>query len=146
MQAPINPAPAVKKQKFIDELEISNFKFFPALGADNKPIKINGKHLLVYGENGSGKSSFYWALYTLLECSNKPNQAEIEKYFKYNGQESLLNINSTQQAGLDNERAENAYVKIRLKDDANADYIISYDDVDIRTKKEPQISNFASDF
>lgn len=146
MQAQINPAPAVKKQKYIDELEISNFKFFPAIDAANKSIKINGKHLLIYGENGSGKSSFYWALYTLLECANKPNHAEIEKYFKYDGEESLLNINATQQAAPNTEKAENAYVKIRLKDDANADYIISYDDVDIRTKQEPQISNFASDF
>jgi len=146
MQAPINALPVVKKQKFIDVLEISNFKFFPAIGEDNKPIKINGKHLLVYGENGSGKSSFYWALYTLLECANKPNDEQIEKYFKYNGVESLLNINATQQAEPNNNKAENAYVKIRLKDDANADYIISYDDVDIRTKLEPQISNFASDF
>lgn len=145
MQAPINPQPPAKR-KFIDEVEISNFKFFPAIDAENKPIKIDGKHLLIYGENGSGKSSFYWALYTLLECANKPNQAEIEKYFEYNGEESLLNINVPSQAAPNERKAENAYVKISLKDDANADYLISYDDVAIRTKLEPKISNFASDF
>jgi energy-coupling factor transporter ATP-binding protein EcfA2 len=149
MQAPINPAPtpaAAAKRRFIDEVEISNFKFFPAHGAENKPIKIDGKHLLVYGENGSGKSSFYWALYTLLECANKLNNTQIEKYFEYDGDESLLNINAIRQAAPNEMKAENAYVKIRLKNDANADYIISYDDVAIRTKLEPQISNFASDF
>lgn len=149
MQAPINPAsipPVAAKRRFVDEVEISNFKFFPALGVENKPIKIEGKHLLVYGENGSGKSSFYWALYTLLECANKPNNAQIEKYFEYDGDENLLNINAIRQAAPNAVKAENAYVKIRLKNDPNADYIISYDDVAIRTKLEPQISNFASDF
>lgn len=147
MQAPINPTPSVTvKRRYIDEVEISNFKFFPAIGADNKPIKVDGKHLLVYGENGSGKSSLYWALYTLLECANKPNNKQIEKYFEYDGAESLLNINAIQQSAPNEVKAENAYVKIRLKNDANTDYIISYDDVAIRTKLEPQISNFASDF
>lgn len=144
MPAPTN-IPA-SKRKFIDEVEISNFKFFPAIDGDNKPVKIDGKHLLIYGENGSGKSSFYWALYTLLECANKPNKEEIEKYFEYDGDESLLNINATQLPAPNEKKAENAFVKIRLKDDLNADYIISYDEVDIRTKLEPQISNFASDF
>lgn len=132
MPAPINQIPAAAvKRRFIDEVEISNFKFFPSLGADNKPIKIDGKHLLIYGENGSGKSSFYWALYTLLECANKPKKEEIEKYFKYGGDESLLNINATQLPAPNEKKAENAFVKIRLKDDLNADYIISYDEVDI---------------
>lgn len=147
MPAPINPpAPAVAIRKFIDEVEISNFKFYPAIDADNKPIKIDGKHLLVYGENGSGKSSFYWALYTLLECANKPNDAEIQKYFEYDGEQSLLNIDVAQQAAPHAMKGENAYVKFRIKDDPTADYVISYDDVDIRTKQTAQISNFASDF
>ena len=144
MQPPTNIP--VSKRKLIDEVVISNFKFFPATNTDNKPIKIDGKHLLIYGENGSGKSSFYWALYTLLECANKPNKEEIEKYFEYDGDESLLNINAIQLTTPNEKKAENAFVKIKLKDDANSDYIISYDEVDIRTKLEPQISNFASDF
>lgn len=145
MQAPINPQQAIKR-RYIDEVEISNFKFFPNIDNENKPIKIDGKHLLVYGENGSGKSSFYWALYTLLECANKPNNKEIEKYFEYDGEESLLNINAIQRPEPNAKKAENAYIKIKLKDDPNLDYLISYDDVSIRTKLEPQISNYASDF
>ena len=147
MQAPINPlGHEVSSRKYIDEVEISNFKFYPAIDADNKPIKIDGKHLLVYGENGSGKSSFYWALYTLLECANKPNVAEIQKYFEYDGEQSLLNIDAAQQAAPNAMKGENAYIKFSIKDDTTADYIISYDDVDIRTKQTAQISNFASDF
>ncbi|WP_313189139.1 hypothetical protein [Sphingobacterium sp.] len=147
MPAPINPpVPEVAVRKYIDEVEISNFKFYPAIDADNKPIKIDGKHLLVYGENGSGKSSFYWALYTLLECANKPNDAAIQKYFEYDGEQSLLNINAAQQAVPNEKKGENAYIKFSIKDDATEDYIISYDEVAIRTKQVAQISNYASDF
>lgn len=147
MPAPTNPAAsAVPTRKYIDEVAISNFKFYPAIDADNKPIKIDGKHLLVYGENGSGKSSFYWALYTLLECANKPNDAEIQKYFEYDGEESLLNIDATQQAAPNEQKGENAYIKFKIKDDPTQDYLISYDDVAIRSKQAAQISNFASDF
>ncbi|WP_312332511.1 hypothetical protein [Sphingobacterium sp.] len=147
MPAPINPPnPAVAARKFIDEVEISNFKFYPAIDADNNPIKIDGKHLLVYGENGSGKSSFYWALYTLLECANKPNDAEIQKYFEYDGEQSLLNINAIQQAAPNDKKGENAYIKFIIKDDATQDYLISYDEVAIRSKQAAQISNYASDF
>lgn len=145
MPAPINPA-AVATRKFIDEVAISNFKFYPAIDADHKPIMIDGKHLLVYGENGSGKSSFYWALYTLLECANKPNDAEIQKYFEYDGKEGLLNINTVQQAAPNDKKGENAYIKFTIKDDATQDYLISYDDVAIRSKQNAQISNYASDF
>jgi AAA15 family ATPase/GTPase len=49
----------------IKSIPINNFKFFPEF----EPIQIGGKNILLYGENGSGKSSVYWALYTLLECS-----------------------------------------------------------------------------
>lgn len=149
MQAPINPVAPVAVasiRKFIDEVAISNFKFYPAIDADNKPIKIDGKHLLVYGENGSGKSSFYWALYTLLECANKPNDAEIQKYFEYDGEQSLLNINATQQATPNAHKGENSFIKFTIKDDATQDYLISYDDVAIRSKQAAQISNYASDF
>jgi len=36
---------------------------------------------LVYGNNGSGKSSLFWALYTFLQSSIKPNDDEVKKYF-----------------------------------------------------------------
>ena len=58
----------------IDTLQIHNFKFFD----QQEPIKLGGKHLLLYGENGSGKSSIYWALYTLFEASQKQNSEKIK--------------------------------------------------------------------
>ena len=61
----------------IQSLKINNFKFF----RDENPIEFNDNNLLLYGENGSGKSSIYWSLYTLFEASLKSNDNDIKKYF-----------------------------------------------------------------
>ncbi|PKV76267.1 ATP-binding protein [Pontibacter ramchanderi] len=64
-------------KKYLHSIELQNFKAFP----DNAEIKFNGRHALVFGVNGSGKSSIFWALYTALQCSSKkPN--EHKKYFE----------------------------------------------------------------
>ena len=79
------------KQNGIQSIRIRNFKVFKQPTTFN----INGRHTLVYGTNGSGKSSLYWALYTLLQSiSKQPN--ETNKYFQYNGNESLLNIHEAE--------------------------------------------------
>jgi energy-coupling factor transporter ATP-binding protein EcfA2 len=62
--------------KRINRINIQNFKAFPEL----QPFELDGKNLLVYGNNGSGKSSLYWALYTFLQCSEKDADG-INKYF-----------------------------------------------------------------
>lgn len=62
--------------KRINKISIQNFKAFPEL----QPFEFNGKNILVYGNNGSGKSSLYWALYTFLQCSEKDRES-INKYF-----------------------------------------------------------------
>ena len=49
----------------IKTLHINNFKFF----RNSKPLDLDSKHLLLYGENGNGKSSVYYGLYTLLEAA-----------------------------------------------------------------------------
>ncbi|MEC4117547.1 hypothetical protein VSP20_11245 [Myroides phaeus] len=54
----------------ITEIEINNFRAFygkHTISLDNK-----GKNLMVFGENGSGKSSFYLALKTFFEASQNP--------------------------------------------------------------------------
>jgi energy-coupling factor transporter ATP-binding protein EcfA2 len=74
----------------INELKIKNFKAFN----EESVLKLGGKHLLLYGENGSGKSSIYWSLYTLLQSTTKSID-EIEKYFDKANNENLLNLSST---------------------------------------------------
>lgn len=133
-------------RKFIDKIFISNFKYFPSIVGDVKPIKIDGKHLLLYGENGSGKSSIFWSLYTLLECANKSSKAEIKKYFEYKHKQNLLNINADPLAAPDDDKVENAFVKISLKDDATNYYEISFDNLNINDIQEAKESNYASDF
>lgn len=75
----------------IDKIRIHNFKAFYT-GTEPDQIDLDGKHLLMYGENGSGKSSIYWALYTLFQSETKTAD-EIAKYFTPTHDEQLLNFN-----------------------------------------------------
>ena len=62
----------------INNIRIKNFKFFK----DEFVLNVNGKHLLLYGENGSGKSSIYWSFYTHYQsCYKLPIHEEAQKYF-----------------------------------------------------------------
>ncbi len=55
----------------ITEFEIKNFKAF--YGTYRIDLHKSGKNLLVYGENGSGKSSLYFALKLFLESGDDPS-------------------------------------------------------------------------
>lgn len=90
------------------ELHINNFKFFPKQDPKSPLLRIDGKNLLIYGENGSGKSTIYWAIYTLLESAFKKNEFEVEKYFQKNGEFGLVNIHATKNSA--------PYIKAVLKD------------------------------
>jgi len=61
----------------IKNIKLTNFKFF--FGEEN--LKLDKKHTLIYGENGSGKSSIYWALHCFLHSTLKTNSASVQKYF-----------------------------------------------------------------
>lgn len=78
----------------IEKLIIKGFKAFPG----DFELKFEGKHLLMYGENGSGKSSIYYALHCLYQSPLKPDGGK--KYFNQlddqgnpNGQH-LLNLHT----------------------------------------------------
>lgn len=82
----------------ISKIEIEGFKAFPKYFS----LEFGGKNLLMYGENGSGKSSIYYALHVLLQSVFKDDKGA--KYFKVvedsstgtgsiASSENLININ-----------------------------------------------------
>lgn len=61
----------------ISEIEIKNFRAF--YGSYRINLDKTGKNLLVYGENGSGKSSLYLALKLFLESAVRDLQFETHR-------------------------------------------------------------------
>ena len=101
----------------ITHIEIEGFKAFP------KNFKLDlgtGKNLLLYGENGSGKSSLYYALHALLQSVFKDDKGA--KYFKpgdTNGEEFIIN----------NEHLINIFRFNEAKDNTYTPYVrITFDD------------------
>ena len=130
--------------KRIKEIKIKNFKAFQ----QEKSFILNGKHLLVYGNNGSGKSSLFWALYTFLQSSTKTNE-EVKKYF-VNYIESDKSTHQTLK-NIFMDEAENAYIQITSIDTESsieAIYTVSHDTINTNTNDDPIIQelNLASDF
>jgi AAA15 family ATPase/GTPase len=122
----------------LHKIEITNFKAFREFTLD-----LDGRHLLVYGNNGAGKSSLYWALYTFLQSARKPTE-EVEKYFIPGGSQTLLNIHEQREAAPRLGR-----LALTFRDtttDADSAFNISKDDHE--TKKIPLIEkgDLASDF
>ncbi len=73
----------------IKNIRIENFKF-------HKTFEINfkNKHTLILGENGSGKSSIYFAIFNLFYKLLRKNDYTINKIYKYREslEQELLNI------------------------------------------------------
>lgn len=70
----------------IKEVKLKGFKFFK----DEFSISFDGCHVLLYGENGSGKSSIYWSLYTIFQACLK-TQEDAQKYYKHGHNQNLRN-------------------------------------------------------
>lgn len=116
----------------IKQLQLHNFKFFT--DTDNT-LNIDSKNVLIWGENGSGKSSIYWAIYTLLQCSFK-NEQGIDDYFTENHKKNLLNIHKP--------TGDDAFVKMTLNDDA--EYKIALTDYSVKDNTDIQQGAVSSDF
>ena len=100
----------------ISKIEIEGFKAFPKYFS----LDFGDKNLLMYGENGSGKSSIYHALHALLQSVFKDDKGA--KYFKVvedsstgegsiPNNENLINISRTNEA---RDGSFRPYVKITL--------------------------------
>ena len=73
-------------KKYLHSIELQNFKAFP----EYENLVFEGKNAIVWGVNGSGKSSIFWSLYTFLQCAGKPEN-DYKKYFN-GGDQDLKNI------------------------------------------------------
>jgi predicted ATP-binding protein involved in virulence len=93
-------------KKYLHSIELQNFKAF----ADKAEITLNGKNALIWGVNGSGKSSVYWAIYTFLQCSTKGTNGQV-KYFD-KGDLSLHNILAPED--------RESYIKLAFKEQGSS--------------------------
>ena len=124
----------------IDNIKLRNFKFF--LGEINLALK--GKHTLIYGENGSGKSSIYWAIHCFLHSTLKPDAASVQKYFL------PLSLNDESIKNRYAQDSEHACVSITLAHDnheryANINAEISDTVVNTQTNNEIKLMTLSSE-
>ena len=123
----------------LHHIAITNFKAFREFS-----INLEGRHLLVYGANGAGKSSLYWALYTFLQSAGKKPQGSISKYFDSANQQNLLNLHEQKEATP--KRGEIALTLHEIATHNDTTYRISQ--TDHSTFNQPAIlkGDLASDF
>lgn len=107
----------------IKQIKIKNFKFFYG----EVSIDLERNNALVFGENGSGKSSLYWALYTFLQSVFKSDISKVQKYFLHNHPENLRNRFA--------DDGDNSYIKLVFEDEhqSTTDKLISNSTVNTRT-------------
>lgn len=111
----------------INQIEIKNFKFFK----NTFTLNIDRKNILLYGENGAGKSSIYWSVFTHFQAYAK-EQAEAQKYFTANHSQNLRNRFVGE--------SESSYIKISFHDghsetkgivDSDVDYYPANEETDV---------------
>jgi|TARA_R110001599_G_scaffold49126_15_gene140489 energy-coupling factor transporter ATP-binding protein EcfA2 len=122
----------------LHHIAITNFKAFREF-----QLKLEGRHLLVYGANGAGKSSLYWALYTFLQSARKPKNG-ITKYFDPANQQNLLNLHEQKET-----TPKSGEIALTLRDTATRnDTTYRISQADHGTFNQPAIlkGDLASDF
>ncbi len=88
----------------IKQIKLKHFKYFHG----EVCLDLDRKNTLIFGENGSGKSSLYWALYTFLQSVFKPDNPSIQKYFNSRHDENLRNRFASD--------AEDSFIKVVFED------------------------------
>lgn len=121
----------------IQRIEAKAFKAFKHLD-----FKLDGRNLLAYGANGSGKSSLYWTLYTFLQSAQKES-TEVVKYFDKYRTENLINRYAS-----DDER-DAAAIAVTLQDESESIgciYTLSANQQDTLKVSDILKGSLASDF
>ncbi len=121
----------------IEKLDIKNFKFFDEV----EPLDFEGKNILLYGENGSGKSTIFWALYTFLQSSKKYDE-KIKKYFTHSSEEepnksSLVNIYADD---------SNSKIELFVDEEIEGKLLISKDEITVKDSVLTKEALLTSDF
>jgi ABC-type multidrug transport system ATPase subunit len=80
----------------INKIQLNNFRFFID-DEDNNTFELDGKNMLVYGENGSGKSSIFKAFEMLSKIGNMDisNEFNENKNIFKNDLDSFINFEFT---------------------------------------------------
>jgi hypothetical protein len=93
----------------IKTIDIKNYKAFYSPKGSHQ-INVDGKNLFVYGENGSGKSSFYYALKDFFQSSNEPYvYSETENIFLTQSQKGKGHIKVTFNPDKDGNPSDKQY-------------------------------------
>lgn len=92
----------------IVKIEIEGFKAFPKYFYLDLP---EGKNLLMYGENGSGKSSIFYVLHAILQSIFKDDRGS--KYFTHSDEENLINIHRIAEVAAN---TYHPYIKLTFED------------------------------
>ena len=122
----------------ISKVEVSNFKFFK----DLFEIDIDCKNILLYGENGAGKSSLYWSLYTHYQAYAKTREQAV-KYFIHGHNENLRSrYSDAGDASYIKVAFDNGNGQIRIIEDSHSHCYTDDED----SKKFMRHSMMASDF
>ncbi len=127
----------------IFQIKIRNFKAFQ----QEQVFDLKGKNVLAYGNNGSGKSSLFWALYTLTQSSIKKKEA-IQKYFR-NFKESNKETHQSLR-NIFTDEDEDSFIELTTIDEHGKKdvYTISHDTINTNKDSDTIIQelNQASDF
>lgn len=99
----------------IKTIDIKNYKAFYSPKGSHQ-INVDGKNLFIYGENGSGKSSFYYALKDFFQSSNEPyNYDETENIFLTQRQTGKGHIKVTFNPDKDGDATDKNYELTKTK-------------------------------
>lgn len=96
-------------KKRVEKIALKNFKAFRG----REEINFKNKNVLIYGNNGAGKSSIFWAIYTFLQSSIK-SSGGINKYFvpfKEDDPQTFQSLRNIFEA-----ENEDAYIEVTISD------------------------------